>query len=442
MIGRRASLLVGIGLTVAITAIASSTASAATYRIALLPQSIPAGGQATILATINASGSRVGSINLTPPEGYGVARVRLPGGSAGRIVRNVVHLRRLGIARGRSKVVRLTVRAPCSSRSKAAWKATAKPSADFSGRRLSARGSHTRLTTRTKSRCYFSFVPQPSDVKVGDRITATSFDATGPAPAVVVLDNAGRRSRSDGVRVALTLAPGSPTGSLTGGAMQRSVNGVVTFPQLSVGSHGSYRLVASGKRIPPRTSNSFRAEQDAVVCAVDISCSASARQTGTFGPNNTPYSLRLDVTAPDTPGAGGEGAALTTSFNTQPPLDCRGYHERAPDTGVFLGPNREKIVRYTVSPSLMAASPGKLQACVGLPYKFLTRLFTPAAVHEDTNGDGVGDQFVGQLNGCFEIVLGLLIKPPCVSQRGTDAAGNAFITIRVPPSDQDPRYRS
>jgi hypothetical protein len=441
MIGRKASLLVGIGLALVTATMASSTAGAASYRIGLLPQSMPAGGQATIRATITASTSRVGSINLTPPEGYAVARVGPPRGARAAIVRRVVRLRSLGIARGRSKVVRLTVNAPCSSRSKASWKATAKPSANFRGRRLSSRGAHTRLTTRTTARCYLSFAPQPADVKVGDRITGTSFDPSGPPPAVVVLDRAGRQSRSDGVRVALTLAPGSAAGPLTGGSMRRSVKGVVTFPQLSVGSPGSYRLVASGKRIPPRTSNSFSAEQDAVVCTADASCSASATQTGTFGPNNTPYSLRLDVTAPDIPGDQDAGA-LRTSFNTGTPLDCRGYHERSPDTGVFIGPNREKIVRFTISPTLLAASPGRLEACVGLPYKFLTKLFTPAAVHEDTNGDGVGDQFVGQLNGCFEIVLGLLISPPCVAQRGTDAAGNAFITIRVPPSDQDPRYRS
>ena len=68
MIGRRASLLVGIGLMVAVTAIASSTASAATYRIALLPQSIPAGGQATILATINASGPASGRSTSRHPR--------------------------------------------------------------------------------------------------------------------------------------------------------------------------------------------------------------------------------------------------------------------------------------------------------------------------------------------------------------------------------------
>jgi hypothetical protein len=209
-----------------------------------------------------------------------------------------------------------------------------------------------------------------------------------------------------------------------------------------VDGHGSARLVASGKRIPPATSNTFSAEQDAVLCPPNTSCSASATQTGTFGANNRAYSLRVDITAPDNPDVGQDGGALTTSFNAQAPLDCRGYRERGPGTAVFVGPNREKIVRYTLSPSLLAAHPGVLQACVGLPYNFLARLLTRFPVPEDTNGDGVKDQFVGQLNGCFEIVLGLLITPPCVSERGTDAAGNAFITIRVPPSDQDPRYRS
>jgi hypothetical protein len=442
MIGRRASLLVCAGLGLTIATAASSTASAAAYRIGLLPQSMPAGGQATIRATIHAARSGVGSINLTPPDGYAVVGVKPPRGSNGRVVRNVVRLRRLAIRPGHSKTVTLTVNAPCSSRSTARWNASAKRSATFAGKQLSPRGSHTRLTTRTTATCKLSFPEQPGDVKVGERITGTGFDATAPALTIVVIDGAGRRSRSSGVRVALRLAPGSSAGPLVGGATRRSVNGVVTFPRLSVGSNGSYQLVASGKRIAPSVSSGFKAEQDAVECSDNASCSTSATQTGTFGPNDTPYSVRIDVTAPDNPDAADDGGTLTTSFNSQRSLNCRGYSERSPDTAVFVGPNREKIVRFTVSASLLAANPGRLQACVGLPYNFFARLLTRFPVLEDTNGDGVNDQFVGQLNNCFELILGLLVTPPCVSQRGIDAAGNRFITIRVPANEQDPRYRS
>ena len=442
MIGRRASLLAGIGLALAIATVASSTASAAAYRIALLPQSVPAGSQSTIRAAISASGSRVGSIDITPPEGYAVVGVMPPRGSKASIVRNVLRLRGLGIARGRSKVVTLTVNAPCSSRSTAAWSAIAKPSDSFRGKRLSPRGSDTRLTTRTTTSCRVSFAPQPADVKVGERITGTSFGPTGPAVAVAVFDGAGLPSRSSGIRVEITLAPGSSAGPLTGGAEQRSVNGVVTFPRLAVGRPGSYRLIASGKHIPPGISDSFNAEQDAVMCREDAGCSASATETGTFGADNTPYSLRIDISAPANLDAGRDGGALTTSFDTQPPLDCPGYAERGPDTAVFVGPNREKIVRYTLSASLLAVDPRTLQACVGLPYNFLGRLFTPFPEPQDTNGDGAADQFVGQLNDCLEIILGLLIRPPCVSQRDVDANGDAFIEIRIPPDDRDPRYRS
>jgi len=97
MNGRRASLLVGIGLALALATVASSTASAAAYRTALLPQSVPAGSQSTIRATISPSGSRVGSINLTPPEGYAVVGATPPRGSKASIVRNVLRLRGLGL---------------------------------------------------------------------------------------------------------------------------------------------------------------------------------------------------------------------------------------------------------------------------------------------------------------------------------------------------------
>jgi hypothetical protein len=440
MIGRRASLLAGAGLALTIATVASSTASAAAYRISLLPQTMPAGGHASIRATIHASGAAVGSINLKPPEGYAVTAVRPPRGSKGSVVANVVRLRKLNIKPGSSKVVTLSVNAPCSSRTTAAWAAKTKQSATFTGQRLSTVGSRKRLTTRTTASCRLSFSPQPGSVKIGSRITGASFDASGPAPAIVVVDGRGRRSRSSGVRVALTLAPGSSAGPLSGGATRKSVKGVVTFPRLTVGGQGSYRLVAEGKRIAPQTSDSFSAEQDAVVCEDDAGCSASATQTGTIGPNNTPYSMRMDVSAPENPGEGEDGGVLTASFNTQRPLDCGGYSERSPDTGVFVGPNRQKTVRLTLSPSLVT-NPGSLQACVGLPYNF-AGLFTPSPVPVDTDGDGVNDQFVGRLSSCFDIIFGILIGPPCVGLRGFDDDGNAFITIHLPANDQDPRYRS
>ncbi|HEX8158981.1 MAG TPA: hypothetical protein VF526_16460 [Solirubrobacteraceae bacterium] len=421
---------------------AASTASAAAYRIGLSPQSMPAGGQKAIRATIHASGSAVGSVNLTPPEGYAVAAVKAPRGSKASVVRNLVRLRRLAIRPGRSKTVTLTVNAPCSSRSTATWNARAKASATFAGKPLSPRGSRKRLTTRTTARCRLEFSPQPGDVKVGDPITGTDFDAAAPGLKIVVIDGARRRSRSSGVRVAIKLAPGSSAGPLVGGETRSSVKGVVAFPGLTVGSPGSYQLSASGKRIPPTVSDSFEAQQDVVECSDNSSCTTSATKTGTFGSKDTPYSVRVDVTAPHNPNAEDDGGMLTTSFNSQRSLNCRGYGERSPDTAVFVGPNREKIVRFTVSQSLLAAHPGPLQACVGLPYNFLARLLTRFPVAEDSDGDGVNDQFVGQLNGCFEIILGLLITPPCISERGTDASGNAFITIRVPADDRDPRYRS
>ena len=424
MIGRRACWLTGCLVALATAGTAAATAGA--YRITLAPKTVPAGGQSILRATIHATTSTIRSVNLRPPDGYGVSAVTAPRGASGSITRNLVRLRGLQIAPGTSKTVTLTLDAPCSSRTRRPWSTLPRP----------ARGA----TTATTGACSLSFVPQPANAKVGQRVSAASFDTAGPAPAVAVIDARGGRSRSDGVKVALTLAPGSAAGPLTGGRRRSSKGGVVAFPRLTVASQGPYRLLASAKRVPPATSDAFQAEQDVAVCPDNVGCSTTATTTGTFGPNATPYAVSLNVQAPDNPNLGPDGGALTTSFDTQPPLDCRGYAELSPATGVFLGPNREKIVRLTLSPSLVGAN--GLQACVGLPYNFIARLFTRIPVEEDLNGDGVTDQYVGLLNDCFDIALGLLITPPCVADRGQDANLNYYITIRLPANGADPRYRS
>jgi hypothetical protein len=89
--------------------------------------------------------------------------------------------------------------------------------------------------------------------------------------------------------------------------------------------------------------------------------------------------------------------------------------------------------------ALLAANPGTLQMCVGVPYVFRTRPGTAVATPADSDGDGIKDQWVGLLPTCSEPFLDR--KPPCVARRGTDRSGNPFIIARLKASPNDPRLR-
>lgn len=442
MIGRTGIRLAILAGALMLSGLASSSASAAVYSVSLSPQTAPSGSRATIEATIgNDLSDTVGSVDLTAPAGFALVGASIAAPSTATVVGSTVQLRDLDIDFQDSKTVTLTVDLTCSPTTAAQWTAVAKRTGDFSGLPLLGLGATTQATTTTTGACTTAFVAPPADAEAGAPITALDFDPDAVAVAVTVLDGAGARLTRDNVAISLALAAGVYSGPLGGTTVRSTVDGVASFPGVSVASEGAYALIASSGGVSASISQTFRVEQDAVVCQPNVACGALATVSGAFGPGQTPYFVGVNVSAADNPATNDDGGVLTASFNTQPPLDCAGYTERAPDTAVVLGLNREKVMTLTVSASLMAASPGTLQACVGLPYHFQTRLLTPAAVHVDTNGDGVKDQYVGQLRTCFELLLGLLVTPPCVSQRGTDAAGNKFITIRVPADPLDPRIR-
>jgi hypothetical protein len=95
-----------------------------------------------------------------------------------------------------------------------------------------------------------AFSVQPSDVVAGDSIT--------PPVEVTVVDSLGNRIPGDTTAVTLTLGANPSGGTLGGTLVVSAVDGVATFPDLTLDQAGSgYTIVASAPGITPASSASF-----------------------------------------------------------------------------------------------------------------------------------------------------------------------------------------
>lgn len=427
---------------IALSAVVPSAASAYTVVLPSAPVVSGQRVQATARITNYAQGEQLGSADISAPAGAVVRDASLidaPPAATASIAGNVIHVRDESLIGGATRSIRITFDAPCSQGT-SGWAVAAKQSPDFRGPAdLSLDPTANSLSTTTRGSCGLAFVAQPSNVKAGQPITTEPFDSSSAPGAVALLDAGGQPSRSSGEPVTLGLALGSALGQLNGSKTVSAVDGIASFPGISVGRPGRYALAAASPGLRSVVSERFRVEQVAVRCPNRVDCSATATQAGVFGAKRRAYFVRVDASAPKNTDASSDGGVLTLSFDTQLPLDCAGYTERSPATAVVLGLNRRKVVKLTMDEALVAARPGAQQMCVGVPYDFRTRPGTPSAVRADSDGDGVKDQWVGLLPNCPEPFRGR--QQPCVARRGTDSSGNPFIVGRLRASPRDPRLR-
>lgn len=428
-------------LAIAVTAAAPSVAEA--YTVVLPSKPVPSGQRVEAIATITnyAQDQQLGSADLSAPAGV-VLRTATPidgpPAATAAITDNVIRLRYDSLIAGATRSIRIAFDAPCSHGT-SSWAVAAKQTPDFSGPTdLALEPIASALYTTTRGSCSLAFVAQPADVKVGQPITTAPFDPTAAPAAVALVDAGGTASSSSGERVTVGLALSSWWGRLNGKKTVSAVDGIASFPGISIGRQGRYALTAASPGIKPTVSKRFRVEQVAVRCRNRVDCTATATQAGVFGSKRRPYFVRAETSAPKNTDASNDGGVLTVSFDTQLPVDCAGYAERSPTTAVVLGLNRRKVVTLTTDTALLAANPGTLQMCVGVPYDFRTRARTPSATPSDSDGDGIKDQWVGLLPNCSESPGR---RPPCVARRGTDRSGNPFMVARLKASPRDPRLR-
>ena len=136
-------------------------------------------------------------------------------------------------------------------------------------------------TIQAASPSTLAFGQQPGTATAGSKLT--------PAPTVLVLDDFGNQTTSS-ITVAVTLSGGPSGASLNGTRTATAVNGVATFPNLSLTGAGTgYTLTASRSLFGgfvTDTSDAFTvvAAQPDSIAITSSAVSAPASSTATLGP--------------------------------------------------------------------------------------------------------------------------------------------------------------
>jgi hypothetical protein len=398
------------------------------YGVALTPSSVPAGQQSVVAATIENQSDQqdLGSANLTVPSALTARGASLEGAGSAAVSGDVIELRNLSLAPGAAIQVAVTVDAGCAA-GEYAWSVLAKQANRFNGspgNDFVLVSAPEALNTTVTGGCALRFAAQPQNARIGERISATDFDPAGPPVSVEVVDGAGNRLGSATPTISLDLASEDGLGTLLGEKSLTAAAGVAAFGDLSVDAPGDYVLRASAPGLEPAISALFTIQEVAIECVENVDC---------FGSLGTPRS-HVDASAFAGPGA--DAGFLQLSFNTGFRPDCAGYEEMSADWALVLGPDRQKIVVFTIDKRVMNASPNNgaaaLQMCFAAPFTFATRAGGPPQ-EADIDGDGVVDWYYATLPDCG--------APPCVASRRKDRAGNGVIEVRAPAGAEDPAYR-
>src|SRR5207248_4269442 len=97
---------------------------------------------------------------------------------------------------------------------------------------------------------HLGFTQQLQNTQAGTAIT--------PPVQVAALDAAEHVVQGFAGAIGLALGPGSPSGTLSGGAPVNAVNGIATFPNLTIDNPGTgYTLRATSPPLTAATSNTF-----------------------------------------------------------------------------------------------------------------------------------------------------------------------------------------
>ena len=399
------------------------------FSLVVAPSSVPAGAQTTLTATLKnrSTYDKLGSADITVPSGLtGVSVADPPGYATATLSGGVIKVRDAKLAPGSSLAIAITATAPCGSGT-LAWSATAKTESFFylpgSPMTLDVGASH--LTTTVTGACALRFVTghTPADARVGQAITASSYDPGGPVLQVEVIDGGGSRVTSSTATISVALGPSAGSGTLSGTSTAAASAGVASFGNLSINAPGTYSLTASSAGLTSATSSSFRLDQVAVACVEDVTCAASIANGQTT----------FDVTAPAN--AAPDAGFLAISNATGPNFDCTGYKELTATPTTIVGPDRTKTVTATIDRHVLSAqhrTPSSLQMCFGAPYPFATR-HGSYLTSLDTNGDSVADFFYGLLPDCG--------AAPCVAKRKQNEDCDGIIVVKAPGGPQDPAYR-
>jgi hypothetical protein len=408
------------------------------------PSTVSAGASTEITAAFTnptTARQQLGSVNLEPPARITVTSVTTNRGTAA--VRNgVVELRNLSLAPGGSMAATITVQAPCAAQASADWPVTLKQANDFKGvgNDITLTATSTRSTSVSGS-CRLAFTTQPTSTGVDQVIKG----GDGTPVGVAFVDGAGDPVPSGTESVTLSVA--EPVGApdpINNTAPFNSSTGIASFGAMSIGTPGTYRLLATvtsgnAKGTTSDPSSVFRIDTISKVCEAGRLC------TGTVVSNETSFTLDA-LASRQTP-------RLTLSLGAGIDVDealcgARPGSFYMSDTALFnvTESDRQKRMSLTVPRDDIQFEPDngapRIEMCFASPEAFYPKgsatKTLPSRVTFDWNADGFDEQvFVGLLPNCPAPEA----NQPCVTQRKKISGGRGYIEATLPSTYGDPAMR-
>jgi hypothetical protein len=421
-----AALALALGLVA--PALATGGTAGPTYRAVITPTSAAAGTASTTTLTLTQlvedswfHHDELGSARITPPAGFTVTGASATRGSV-TVAAGVVTINNIDLDHvGQSSVVSIQATIACGVSGASTWVVVGHQTYSYSSSyaRILPQDPASQLTTFVNA-CSLAFVAghQPSTAGIGQTITNTPGDPSGPAIQVQLRDGNGDPDALAGVSISLAIATGTgASGASLGGTTgaDTSAAGLATFaPTVDLTGRG-YRLQASaGPGIDSATSVAFDIEAVAKACTGP--CSGSTTKVDT--------SATISADAP--------GGLLTMTFAADP-LDCNNAVNR-----YYVATS--EVLTFTVTPSA-----GRKEITMGLSAASVTKpaskyevcFSTPNETFVNKYGATIAAGDPGILPTCKNC-----FKPsggPCVVSRWKDQTGNVFVKFSVPMAD--PRGR-
>lgn len=423
---RRRKWIAAIVVLLSLVVVPTASAGNKPYSVVISPGSVSS-GTVTMTAkfTNETSHQRLGAANLVAPAQFTITSVvslsvpppatatLVTSCAASGVTGSCVQLRNLSLPPGASVTVTMTVNtsaATCGSPTAYTWGVQAKQANNFNGvgNDLDLDVSRSSLTTAVSCTAVaLKFVTQPSNAVVGQPITGSAYNPTGPPISVETVDASGNLVRSSApITMALGKNPGGAT--LGGTTTENAVNGVATFSNLTLNKPGNgYTLVASSPGLTSATSNAFNEDNTATICQQGASCSTTlSTSVSTFQVTANP----------------GPAATLSESVDVGTALTCPNYKARDANWFEFVvsTSDRSKLITYTIDNT----SPMGVQFCFGAPYEF--EMPGDENAPPGTLPDG-SPGFVGPLEHCESFP-----EPPEACVKSIVASGqNTLVTVRI-----------
>ncbi len=402
--------------------------SGPTYRAVVGPTTASAGTASTTTVTLTQlvedswfHHNELGSARITAPAGFTVTGASATRGSTSlpvTVAGGVVTIDKVDLDHvGQTAAVSIQATIPCGTSGAATWAVVAHQTYTYSSpfARVLPRDPTSQLTTTVQA-CSLAFVAGhgPSTAGIGQTITNTAGDPSGPAIQVQLRDGDGNPAGVAGVAVDIAIAAGTGTsGADLGGTTSAATgsDGIAAFaPTIDLSGDG-YKLKASaGSGIDPASSNAFDIADVAKACTGPCSGSATSSTT----------SATVSANAP--------GGLLTMTFGVDS-VDCNNAvnHYYVATSEVLTFAVTPSQGRKTITIGLAAAAVTKPAS------KYEVCFSTPNELFVNKYGSTIAPNDPGILPTCKNCS-----KPsggPCVISRWKDSAGNVFVKFSVPMAD-------